>query len=86
MVFGRIQHGQIELSTPIPASWEGQTVQVEPCAVEEALPDLAQRLAALHALGPVEYDPGEREQIEQRLQAANELSREHMRRLADDLP
>jgi hypothetical protein len=86
MIFGRIQHGQVELSTPLPDSWEGQIVKVEPCTPDDQLPDLDQQLAALHALGPMEYEPGEREQIQQELQALDDLSREQMRRLADQLP
>ena len=86
MIFGQIQNGQVELTTPLPESWEGQTVKVEPCTPDDPLPELAQRLAALHGLGPMEYEPGEREQIEQDLQASDLLSREQMRRLADQMP
>jgi hypothetical protein len=31
---------------------------------DDPLPDLEARLAALHRLGPAEFDPGEREQIQ----------------------
>jgi hypothetical protein len=85
MVLGRIQDGHIELSQPLPQSWEGQTVKVEPCTPDDPLPGLSERIAALHALGPMEYAAGEREQILRALQEMDALSRQQMRRLADEL-
>ena len=86
MIVGRVEHGQIRLVTALPEDWEGQSVKIEPCTPDDDLPDLEQRLADLHALGPMEYEPGEREEIEKALAAMNELSRDQMQRLADGLP
>ncbi len=75
MVLGRVHQGRIELTSSVPESWEGQMVKVAPSTPDDPLPDLEARLAALHALGPMEYEPGEREEIEQALKSMNELSR-----------
>ena len=48
--------------------------------------DIQQRLTALHALGPMEYEAGEQERIEHALAALNEVSRVQMQQLADRLP
>jgi hypothetical protein len=82
MVLGRVHQGRIELTSSLPESWEGQMVKVAPCTPDDPLPDLDVRLAALHALGPMEYEPGERAEIEQALNSMDELSREQMQRLA----
>lgn len=86
MIVGRVEHGQIQLASALPEEWEGQAVKIEPCMPNHSLPDIEQRLAALHALGPMEYEPGEQAQIEQALAAMNDLSRDRMQRLADHLP
>jgi len=86
MIVGRVQQGQIQLPSALPKEWEGQAVKIEPCAPDDALPDLPQRLAALHALGPMEYEPGEQLTIEKALAAMNEVSRVEMQHLADRLP
>jgi hypothetical protein len=56
-----IHNGRVEVRDPIPAEWEGQTVQITTMTPDDPLLDLDERLAALHALGPIEYEPGERE-------------------------
>ena len=86
MIVGRVQQGEILLSAALPAEWEGQTVKIEPCTPDDALTDLEQRLATLHALGPMEYGPGERESNERAIAAMNELSRTQLQRLADRVP
>jgi hypothetical protein len=48
---------------------------------DDPIPHLEERLAALHALGPVEYDPGEREAIEQLLAEQDRISRAAMQKL-----
>ena len=83
MVMGRVQGGRIELDVLLPESWEGQFVKIAPCTPDDPVPDLEARIAALHALGPMEYDPGEKEAIEEVLESMDELGREQMRRLAD---
>lgn len=83
MVFGRIQHGQIELAAALPEAWEGQLVRIEPCTPDDALPDLEQRLAELLALGPMEFEPGEREEMERYWRELDELGRQEMQHLMD---
>ncbi len=61
MIQAQILQGRVEVQDPIPASWEGQTVNIVPLTPEDPLPDLDGRLAALHRMGPVEFEPGERE-------------------------
>jgi hypothetical protein len=86
MIVGRVEHGRIELASALPEEWEGQAVKIEPCTPDDSSPDLGQRLAALHALGPMEYEPGEQRRIEQALAAMNDLSRTQMQVLADGQP
>jgi hypothetical protein len=86
MIVGRVEHGRIELASALPEEWEGQTVKIEPCTPDDSLPDLEQRLVALHALGPMEYELAERERIEQGLQEMNDLSRTQMQHLLERLP
>ena len=86
MIVGRVEHGRIELTSALPEEWEGQAVKIEPCSLDDTMRDLREHLAALHALGPMEYEPGEHEVIEQALAALNDLSRSQMQQLADRLP
>jgi hypothetical protein len=83
MIVGRVEHGRIELASALPEEWEGQAVKIEPCTPDDSLPDLDRRLAALHAMGAMEYEPGERERIAHALAAMNEVSRAQMQVLAD---
>jgi hypothetical protein len=85
MIVGRIHGGHIELTTPLPREWEGLAVKVEPCVPDDVLPDLEARLSALHALGPMEFAPGERDAMQRDLTALDDLSRSQMRQLADGL-
>src|SRR5437870_3827061 len=86
MIVGRVEHGHIQLAAALPAEWEGQTVKIAPCTPDDTLPDMERRLAALHALGPMEFEHGERETNEQAIATMNELSRVQMQYLADRLP
>lgn len=40
---------------------------------DDPMPDLDERLAALHALGPMEYEPGEKESIAAALAELNSI-------------
>jgi hypothetical protein len=51
---GLVEHGRIELALALPEDWEGQAVKIEPCTPDGAVPELKQRLAPLHAPGPME--------------------------------
>ncbi len=63
MIRARIQQGCIKTQDPIPEEWEGQLVKVLPMTPNDPLPTLEEHLAALHAMGPMEFEPGERELI-----------------------
>ena len=60
MIWARVRKGRIETQEPIRKEWEGQSVKVVPGTPDDPLPDLEERLAALAALGPMEFEPGER--------------------------
>lgn len=83
MIQGRIQKGQVTVEDPIPPSWEGQIVNIVPLTAEDPMPDLEERIVALRELGPMEFEPGEREYIEGELQKLDRGSREAMGRTAD---
>jgi hypothetical protein len=83
MIRARVRKGRVEPQDPIPDEWEGQTVKIVPLTPDDPIPDLEERLAAFHALGPMEYDPGEREAIEQILEEQDRISRAAMQKLAD---
>lgn len=76
MVQARIHQGRVEAQDPIPAEWEGQLVTLVPQTPDDALPDLDAPLAALHALGPMEWEPGESEAIASALGELDRLSKE----------
>lgn len=82
MIQARVQHGRIELQEPIPDEWEGQSVKILPLTPDDPLLDLEERLAALHALGPMELDPAERENIARKLRDLDRLSMEALQNLA----
>ena len=86
MVVGRVEHGHIQLTSALPAEWEGQTVKIEPFTPDDALPDAAQCLQILHAMGPMEYESGEQARIEKAVATMNDISRAQMQSLADGLP
>ncbi len=86
MVQARIHHGRIEVQDPIPEEWEGQLVKVLPLTPDDPLTDLEERLAALAALGPMEFAPRERGAAAQALGEMDRLSREAMARIAGNPP
>lgn len=88
MIRARIQNGRLKLLGRIPKSWEGCVVTIQPADEEdltpdEPIPDLEEKLAALRALLPAQWAPGEREQFERDLKEMDRISREKMERLAD---
>jgi hypothetical protein len=83
MIQAQIRQGRVEVQDPIPASWEGQTVNIVPLTPEDPLPDLEGRLAALHRMGPVEFEPGEREQMAAELEELNRVSAAAMAGIGD---
>lgn len=86
MVQGQIQHGRVEVQEPIPPEWEGQLVKITIMTPDDPLPDLEDRLAALQALGPMEYEPGEKDAIASALAELNLASKAAMEALAGKQP
>ena len=86
MIHARIQQGRVEVHDPIPKEWEGQSVKIIPLTPDDPLPDLEERLAALQALGPMEFEPGERESVAKVLRDLDRLSRDAMHNVASSQP
>jgi hypothetical protein len=81
MVQARVRNGRVEVEEPLPADWEGQLVNITALTPDDPIADLDSKLAALHALGPMEYEPGEREMIEAELADINEVSKQEIAKL-----
>jgi len=75
MIRARIQRGRIVVEEPIPPDWEGQSVKIIAMTPDDPMPDLDDRLAALHALGQMEYEPGEKDAIDVGLAELNAISK-----------
>jgi hypothetical protein len=86
MIHARIHEGRVEVQDPIPEEWEGQLVKIVPLTPDDSLPDLEERLATLHSLGPLEFDPDERERIASSLEELDRLSKAALRAIADTQP
>jgi hypothetical protein len=50
-------------------------VKIVPLTPDVPLPNLEERLAALHAMGPMEFDPGEREAIGTAMEEMDQVSK-----------
>jgi hypothetical protein len=86
LIQARIHQGHIEVQEPIPEEWEGQLVKIVPMTPDDPLPDLEDRLAALHAMGPMEFEPGERELIAAAIKDLDRISKEPLQTLGDSQP
>ncbi len=86
MILARVQQGRVEIQEPIPEEWEGQTVKILPLTPDDPHPDLEEHLAALKALGPMKYEPGERELAAKALAEQDRLSRLANQKKADSYP
>ena len=86
MLDARIDQGRVVIEGPIPKEWEGQRVKILPLTPDDPTPDLEERLAVLHALGPMDIEPGEGELADQGLAEMNRLSRDAMKTLASSQP
>jgi hypothetical protein len=78
MVQARIEKGRVKLQEPLPVDWEGRLVKITPMTPDDPLPDLEEVLAALHAMGPMEFGPGEKGAINDALADLNRLSKAAM--------
>jgi hypothetical protein len=86
MIQARIHRGRVETIDPLPEEWEGQLVKILPLTPDDPIPDLEARMAALKVLGPMEFEPGEREAAAQLLRELDNVSRVAMQKLMDHLP
>jgi hypothetical protein len=86
MIQARVRKGCLEVQDPIPEEWEGLPVKILPLAPDDPQPDLEERLAALQALGPTEFEPGERELAPRLLAEQDCLSREAKQKNAGRQP
>jgi len=84
MVRAIIKKGRVEVQDPIPADWEGRSVNIAVTTEDGPLPDLDARLASLHALGPMEYDAEERDAIAAALFKLNSISKAAMESVASN--
>jgi hypothetical protein len=78
MIRALVHQGRVEIQDPIPEEWEGQLVKIHPLTLDDPMSDLEERMAELRALGPMEFDPGERELAASLLAEQKRLSREAM--------
>lgn len=86
MVQARIREGRVELQEPIPAEWEGQLVKILSMTPDDPFPDLEEWLAELRVLGPMEFDPDERESIAATLADLDRISKVAMQTVAGSQP
>jgi hypothetical protein len=86
MIQGHIHHGRVEVSAGIPPEWEGHPVQIIPLTPDDPIPDLEERLKALDAMGPMEWEPGEKELVSKALQELDALGLDEMKRIMGNLP
>jgi hypothetical protein len=83
MVQAQIRRGRIQLRDPIPPAWEGRFVKIAPLSPEDELPDLEEQLMHLHALGPMEFEPGEQTSLAAALAELDAKSKKAMNTLGN---
>jgi hypothetical protein len=86
MIQARIHKGRVETQDSIPEEWEGQWVKIVPLTPEDPLPDLEASLVALHAMGPMEIEASEREQIAAALAELDRISMEASHTIGESQP
>jgi hypothetical protein len=86
MLHARIHQGRVEVQDPIPTEWEGQAVKIVPLTPDDPLSDLEESLAALDALGPMEFAADERDVVEQAQAELDRLSRAAMQKIVGAQP
>jgi hypothetical protein len=84
MILARIHNGRVEAQDPIPEDWEGHMVKIMPLTPDDPLPDVEEWIAAMDAQGPTEYEPGEEEMIEKELAELDRISKEAMKKMAEE--
>jgi hypothetical protein len=86
MIRARIQQGCVKVQDPIPEEWEGQLVKILPMTPDDPLPTLEEQLAALHAMGPMEFESGERELIASTIAELDRISKAAIQAVAGSQP
>jgi len=82
MIHARIHQGRVEVQDPIPVEWEGQMVKILPTTPDDPMPGMEEWLAELHAMGPMEFDPGERELMVRTWAELDAISKAAMQNIA----
>ncbi len=82
MIHARIHNGRVEVQDPIPDEWEGHVVKILPMTPDDPVPDLEAWLTTLHAMGPMEFESGERELVAGALVELDRISKAAMRNIA----
>jgi hypothetical protein len=82
VIHARIHQGRVEVQDPIPAEWEGQMVKILPTTPDDPIPGLEEWLAELHAMGPMEFDPGEHELMVKTWAELDAISKAAMQNIA----
>jgi hypothetical protein len=86
MIHARVHQGRIEVQDPIPDEWEGQLVKILPMTPDDPSPGLEEWLAALHAMGPMEFEAGERQLMAGALAELDRVSKAAMQTIAGIQP
>ena len=91
MIRAVYRNGKIEPLGGVPAEWEeNEELTIEMAerflGPDEPVSDIEQRLADLHALGPMEFEPGEREEMERIWKEMDELGLQETKRMLDRHP
>jgi hypothetical protein len=86
MIQARIEQGQVVVEEPIPTAWEGRIAKLVPMTPDEPLADLDELIAALHAMGQMDLDPNEREEIASALAGMDKFGKEALNRLPTRRP
>ena len=82
MIHGVVQEGTILALEPVPADWNGREVTIEAAAetLGEDRAAIERWYAEMEALGPAQYEAGEREAIERVMAEADGEAKEQMKR------
>jgi len=82
MIHGVVHDGAILALDPIPADWDGRSVVIEAAAnvPNDERAEIEKWYGELEALGPAQYEPGEREAIEKVMAEADREAKEYVKR------
>jgi hypothetical protein len=91
MIRAVYRDGLIQPLGGVPADWqEGDELTIlqkdEFLGADDPIPDIDTRLAELHELGPMEFEPGEREEMERIWKEMDEFGRLETKRMWNQQP